>query len=111
MTNNPNPPRPISRLYARYFTFEEKKSLRAVPVEGVSSEINLLRVLNVLFMQVQQTAPKDLDSNMQALRTCTMLCAQLAILVRLQDKEHSPMAEWDDLLAKVLAENPFDLVE
>lgn len=99
----------ISRLYARYLTSDEKKSLRLVPADDVSSEINLLRMLTALFMKIQQSAPKDLSSCMQALRTCTLLCEQLAILVHFHDKEHSPLSEWNDALDEALSEVPFFL--
>jgi len=68
-------PPPISRLYSRYLTTEEKRLVRAVPVDSVSSEINLIRFLTALFLQFQQSAPDDLASRMQALRTFTMLSA------------------------------------
>jgi hypothetical protein len=108
VTDKPNPPRPISRLYARYLTSEEKRALRLVPVEGVSSEINLLRLLMAHFMKFQQSAPPDLASHMQALRTCTLLCEQLAILVRSHDREHGPQSEIQDALLEALSEmSPF----
>ena len=103
MTDKSTPARPISRLYARYLTAEEKRALRLVPIEGVSSEINLLRLLMAHFMKFQQSAPPDLASHMQALCTCTLLCEQLAILVRSQDREHGPQSEMDDPLFEALA--------
>ena len=106
MPDKSNPPRPISRLYARYLTAEEKQALRLASGEGVSSEINLLRLLMVHFMKFQQSAPPDLASHMQALRTCTLLCEQLAILVRSHDREHGPQSEIDDALAEALSEMP-----
>jgi hypothetical protein len=106
MTDKSNPPRPISRLYARYLTSQEKRALRLVPVAGVFSEINFLRVLTAHFMEFQQSAPPDLASHMQALRTYTLLCEQLAILVRSQDREHGPQSEIDDALDEALARLP-----
>jgi len=103
MTDKPNPPHPISRLYARYLTAEEKRALRLVPIAGVSSEINLLRVLSAHFLKFQQSAPSDLSSHMQALRTYTLLCEQLAILVRSHEREHGPQSEMDDLLYEALS--------
>ena len=106
MTDKFNPARTISRLYARYLTSQEKRALRLVPVAGVSSEINLLRVLMAHFLKFQQSAPPDLATHMQALRTCTLLCEQLAILVRSHDREHGPQSEMDDLLYEALAGMP-----
>ena len=97
---------PLSHLYSRYLTSGEKYALRVVPVDDLSSEINLLRGLSALFLKLQQTAPNDLASHMQALRTFTMMCAQLAILVRSHDREHGPQSEMDDLLYEALAGMP-----
>ena len=98
---------PLSPLYAPYFTPEEKKSLRHLSADDISSEINLLRKLTVLFMQFQGSAPGDLFSCIQALRTCTLLCEQLAILVRVQDLYHPESIP--DPLAEALKDVPFDL--
>ena len=106
MTDKSNPARPISRLYSRYLSSQEKQALRLVPVAGVSSEINLLHLLTTHFLKFQQSAPPDLASHMQALRTCTLLCEQLAILVRSHDREHGPQSEMDDLLYEALAGMP-----
>ena len=95
MTDETAPTRPISRLYARYLTAQEKQALRAVPLENVSSEITLLRFLTALYLKFQQSAPDDLALRMQALRTFTMLCAQLAILIRSVDRAHNPLGELD----------------
>jgi hypothetical protein len=97
---------PISPLYARYFTPQEKKSLRRLSGEGISSEINLLRKLIMLFMQFQPTAPAGIFSSIQSLRTCTLLCEQLAILVRVQDLYHPE--EIPDPLLEALKTVPFD---
>lgn len=67
------PPRPISPLYARYYTSAEKKSLRAVPANDLSSEINLMRVLFSHSLKLQQSAPKDMTSHMQSSRTSSFL--------------------------------------
>ena len=101
---SPNPP--ISRLYSRYLTSEEKQALCIIPTAGVSSEINLLRFLTTHFLKFQQSAPQDLASQMQAMRTFTLLCEQLAILVRTHEREHGPQSEMDDLLAEALAGLP-----
>ncbi|MGA2490524.1 MAG: hypothetical protein ABSF99_10150 [Anaerolineales bacterium] len=97
----------LSPLYAPYFTPEEKRSIRRLSGDDISSEINLLRKLIVLFMQFQQSAPADLVSSIQALRTCTLLCEQLAILVRVQDLYHPE--EIPDPLMEALKEVPFFL--
>ena len=100
------PIRPISRLYSRFLTPAEKRALRLAPAQGLSSEINLVRYLTAHFMQAQQSAPQDLASHMQALRTCTLLCEQLAVLVRACDQAHSPQSEMDDILSEAIAGLP-----
>ncbi len=104
----PKPSRPISPLFARYLTSDEKKSLRAVPADNPASEINLLRVLSAHFMKFQQSAPNDMDSRMQALRTCLVLSGQLSKLVRAHNKEHDPLAEaqaaFSDAISQALDE-------
>ncbi len=94
----------LSPLYTRYLTAEEKRSLRAVPMKDVSSEINLLRVLTAIFLKFQQSAPQDLASRIQTLRTCTLLCKQLAVLVQSHEEEHSPFADLDDAIHQAIAE-------
>ena len=101
------PPNPISPLYARYLSTEEKRSLRHVPADDISSEINLLRKLASMFMKFQQSAPSDLASCMQALRTSTVLCEQLAILARWHLRDHSPSSMVDDILTEALENVPF----
>jgi hypothetical protein len=95
----------LSPLYASYFSLDEKKSLRRLTMQDISSEINLLRKLTTLFMQFQQSAPAGLFSSIQALRTCTLLCEQFAILVRVQDLYHPE--EIPDLLSEALKDVPF----
>ena len=106
MTDKSTSTRPISRLYSRYLTTQEKQALRLVPVAGVSSEINLLHLLTVHFLKFQQSAPPDLASHMQALRTFTLLCGQLAILVRSHDRENGPQSQMDEILQDLLAGLP-----
>jgi hypothetical protein len=72
----------LSPLYARYLSSAEKKALRLVPVDDLLSEINLLRVLNALLLKIQSSAPEDLYSRIQTLRTCVIMNEQLAYLVR-----------------------------
>ena len=84
---------PISRLYARYLSSDEKNSILQVPANDLSSEINLLRVLNSLLMKTQQSAPRDLYSRMQILRTCVILHEQLALCVRMHDRAHGSQSE------------------
>jgi len=98
------PSRPISPLFARYLTSDEKKSLRAVPADNPASEINLLRVLSAHFMKFQQSAPKDMDSRMQALRTCLVLSEQLSKLVRAYNQDHEPLDEIQVAIYKALDE-------
>ncbi len=98
------PSRPISPLFARYLTSDEKKSLRAVPADDLASEINLLRVLSAHFMKIQQSAPKDIDAHMQALRTCLVLSAHLSKLVRAYNKDHDPLDEIHEAISQALAE-------
>ncbi len=85
--------RPISPLYARYFTSEEKKSLRAVPVDDLASEINLVRVVFAHFMKSLQSAPKDIECLTLVLRTSLVLGEQFARLVRAQNARQDPLAE------------------
>lgn len=96
------PAHPISPLYARYLTSEEKKSLRSIPVDEVSSEINLLRVLSARFMNIQQSAPQDIDSHIQTLRTTIILSEQIAKLVRVHNQQHDPLAEIQDEISEAL---------
>ncbi len=93
---------PLSPLYSRYLTPAEKRSLRRVPVEDVSSEINLLRVLNALLMQIQQAAPPGIHPCIQALRTCVILNHQLAYLARWHDRTHGPLDEMEAAIQAVL---------
>ena len=106
MTDYSSSPHPISRLYSRYLTPAEKRALRLVPSHNVSGEIHLLRFLAADFFKFQQSAPQDLASHMQALRTCTLLCEQLAVLVRACDQAHSPQSEMDDILSEAIAGLP-----
>jgi hypothetical protein len=80
----PKKTHPISPLYARFLSPDEKRSIRKVPVENPSSEINLLRVLNAHLMQFQESAPPDLYARVQFLHTCVILNEVLATLVRWQ---------------------------
>lgn len=98
------PSHPISPLYARYLTSAEKKSLRAIPANDVSSEINLLRVISAHFMKFQQSAPKDMGSLLQNLRTSTILGEQIAKLVRAQNTEYDPLAELQAEIRQAIAE-------
>lgn len=86
----------LTPLYSRYLSSCEKRSLRHVPPDESSSEINLLRVLNSLLLKIQQSTPKDLYSRMQALRTSVILNEQLAYLVRSRDREIAHRSELDD---------------
>lgn len=87
------PPRPISPLYARYLTSDEKKSLRAIPVDDLSSEINLMRVLFSHLMKLQQPAPKDMDSRAQTMRTSLVLGQQFTKLIYAHNQQHDPLVE------------------
>jgi hypothetical protein len=98
------PSRLISPLFARYLTSDEKKSLRAVPADNPASEINLLRVLSAHLMKFQQSAPKDMDSRRQALRTCLVLSEQLSKLVRAHNKEYDPRAEFHEAILQAIEE-------
>ena len=98
------PARPISPLYARYLTSDEKRALRVVVVNDPTSEINLLRVLLAHFMQFQLSAPKEMDSRAQTLRTCLVLSEQIAKLVRAYNAEHDLLVELQDLIEQALEE-------
>jgi hypothetical protein len=95
----------LSRLYSRYLSSAEKISLRHVPHDDATGEINLLRVLNSLLLKFQQSSPLDLHSRMQTLRTCVILNEQLALLVRAYDRARGshPLG---DLLEEALAGVP-----
>lgn len=84
------PTRLISPLLARYLTADEQESLRAVSATDLSGEVKLLRVLSAQFLKFQRSAPKDLYSREQALRTCLMLSVQMARLVRALDQTENP---------------------
>jgi hypothetical protein len=86
-------PSSLSPLYARYLSSSEKSSIRQVPADDLSSEIKLLRVLNSLLMKFQRSAPRDLYSRMQILRTCVILNEQLALCVRMHDRAHGSQSE------------------
>jgi hypothetical protein len=102
-------PTPLNPLYTRYFSLREKRALRQVPFDDTASEINLLRVLNSLLLQFQQSAPTDLCSRMQALRTCVILNEQLALLVRAHHLAQGPQSGIGNLLEEALAGMPFNL--
>ena len=92
----------ISSLYSRYLSSAEKRSLRQVPLDDTSSEINLLRVLNSLLLKIQRSAPKDFYSRVQALRTCVILNEQLALLVRAHERVHGPHSELEDAISSAV---------
>ena len=102
MTAQSNASRSVSPLYYRYLSSEEKHSIRRVPSDDISSEINLLRKLAALFMKFQQSAPGDLSSCMQALLTSTILCEQLAILARYYASSQGNVSDIEDLLLEAL---------
>jgi hypothetical protein len=103
-------PTSLTPLYARYLSVREKRSLRQVPFDDTASEINLLRVLNSLLLKFQQSAPTDLCSRMQALRTCVILNEQLALLVRAHAQALGPRSSVDAFFEEVLASlSPDDL--
>ena len=97
-------PRPISPLYARYLTSEEKKSLRAIPVNDLASEINLVRVISAHSMEFQQSAPTDMRSRTQSLRTPFILGEQFAKLIRAHIQEHDPRNEFYDVIEQAWRE-------
>ena len=98
------PPRSISPLYARYFTSEEKKSLRAVPVNDLAGEINLVRVISAHYMEFQQSAPTDMGARIQSLRTSFILGEQFAKLIRAHIQEHDPRNEFYDVMEQAWRE-------
>lgn len=102
-------PRPISPLYARYFTSEEKKSLCAVPVNDLAGEINLLCVISAHYMEFQQSAPSDMGSRIQSLRTSSILGEQFAKLIRAHNREHNPRDEIQDQILMALEELRIEL--
>lgn len=108
MTLKP-PSRPIASIYARYFTPIELESLRAVPADDPLSEINLLRVLAARFMEFQQSAPQDVESQMQGLRTLLVLGGEIARLSSAHNREHDPLDELaQDILEAIASLNPYE---
>lgn len=88
------PSHPISPLYARYLTSAEKKSLRAIPANDVSSEINLVRIcLARYFESYGNSLPADLKSQVSALHVTGAAASMIAGLVRTQNKAHNPGTE------------------
>jgi hypothetical protein len=73
-------------------------------VDDLSSEINLVRVLFAHSMKSQQSAPKDMDSRAQVLRTSLVLGEQFAKLVRVHSTAHDPLAELQDEIEEALDE-------
>ena len=63
-----------------------------------------MRVLNAHFIELQQSAPQDFGSRIQALHTCSILNEQLAKLVRAHGQEHDPTDEWFELLLQAMRE-------
>ena len=106
MTSQSNPSRAISPLYSRYLSSEEKRSLRHVSPDDISSEIHLLRKLAALFMKFQQSAPPDLSSSILALLTSSILCEQLAILARYHVSSQSHVSDIEYLLLEALDSLP-----
>jgi hypothetical protein len=98
MPSNPS----VSPLYSRYFSPSEKKSLRKVPIDNLLSEINLLRILHLLLLRFQRTAPPDFDSQINSLRTNAILTDQLAQLVRVQNLIHAPRDILDEAIERAI---------
>jgi hypothetical protein len=104
--------RNLSPLYSRYLTPDEKISLRVVPVDDFSSEINLLRVLNARLLELQVSAPQSLDSRILTIRTQVIIVEQLTRLVRSHAKENDPLDElWDEILQAINSLNFYEEVE
>jgi hypothetical protein len=103
------PLRPISPLFSSYLTSDERKKVRAVSVTDCSSEINLLRVLNARFMEMQSSAPINLKTSIQTLRTHVILSEQLAKLIRVSNLENDPLAELEKGISEALDELRFEL--
>jgi hypothetical protein len=88
----------ISPLYSPHLSRSEKRFLRRIPIDDLSSEINLLRVLAARFMKFQSAAPPDLYSRILTLRTCSLLNEQLALLVFRHFRIHGSVSELDQAI-------------
>jgi hypothetical protein len=97
----------LTPLYSRYFTTQEKRSLRYLPHNDLSSEIDLVRVLIGRFMEMDRSAPPGLASRVQALLTLVRLCTQLAVLVRQQLQVPAPLQEFQQAFWEAVEMEPF----
>ena len=86
---NPQP----ATLYRRYFTPAECALLDAVPLDDLSSEINLLRLLLARTLAAMRKAPSlELKTQAAILGAFSGSGIVIGRLVRLQIILHSPMA-------------------
>lgn len=91
-------------LFHKYFTSEEVLLLQANPQNDLSSEINLIYILFLHLMEIQQSAPLDLETRIHVLRTYQILADQLVKLMRINNFQN-------DQLAKLNAEMEEALIE
>ncbi len=89
-------------LYRQYFTAEEIAMLDATPLDDLTSEINLLRVLlaRLLATATQHLRELTLPQHAAFLRTFSATGIVLASVVCLQDKLHPATS---GLLAEIAA--------
>ena len=86
-------------IYRQYFTPTECEMLDATPVDDLSSEINLLRILITRVLAAwQRTRQIGLEMHARILSTFSAAGLVLAGLVRLQIKLHNPL---DELQAQI----------
>jgi hypothetical protein len=79
MPNSTDAPPPS--LYRKYFTPAERRALNALPGEGITSEIDLMRVV---LARNFAASPADLPSRLKALRARAHAASLIAALLRTQ---------------------------
>ena len=113
------PGKPGHHIYWHYFTPEERRKLKAIPEDDVTSEIQLLRVLLArCFAQVprfphdnkKSALPIKLQINF--VRTFSRVAIVIGAMVGLQKKIHNPVDELGrDILQALREMNPYEDLE
>jgi hypothetical protein len=100
---SPFPPPAHASLYRRYFTPAECARLDATPLDDLSSEINLLRVLLARVLAASQRA-RDLALETQAriLAAFSHAGIVMASLARLQHRLHAPLDATEQLFEEAM---------
>jgi hypothetical protein len=99
-------------LYRKHFTRAERRLLKAIPENDVTSEVNVLRVqLGRLINSHGISSPADLKLQLDALRTAGEAASMIAGLVRTQIEAHNPDTELKRIIEEALLSlDPYDLV-